>query len=260
MELKDLLSEKNEELYKEITNTCKVFLKKNNDDDNVSWKVEYKDTYANIYYSESQHPEEAFVHELLHIYIQIKGYHKPHWIIPKDNMDKLDLLSKFVSIPLDNELQHHKMFKKYLELGYNADYFYNDNDQKEVREHILEFINGRIDDNIYMLTQYLTVIAPFGEKTFDNLEEIKSQIKNKSDLDFKRLCENVENRIIAWQNDDTYNNETVIKDIISYIPFMGNFCIKYNDNFIKQDKDIFRDLPFKYKCKINNGEYEIKFL
>lgn len=41
---------------------------------------------------------------------------------------------------------------------------------------------------------------------------------------------------------------------------MGNFCIKYNDNFLKQDKDIFRDLPFKYKCKINKGEYEIKFL
>jgi hypothetical protein len=78
-----------------------------------------------ITYGPTKHPSAALAHELLHAKLKISGY-RQHVTVCSMDEDQDTLMD--VVHAMDNELQHHRMFRLFLDLGFKAEHFYNDGD------------------------------------------------------------------------------------------------------------------------------------
>ena len=119
MKIEELISKRNEELYARISRKLDIRLEPM---DNEGWGALIKGNTGIIYYSQCKNPEESFSHELLHFDCQLNGFCRPKYSLIENSLNThyLDNLLD----ALDNELQHHKIYSDYLQMGYNANAFF----------------------------------------------------------------------------------------------------------------------------------------
>jgi hypothetical protein len=89
-----------------------------------------KDGRTVIQVADTAHPAEAFYHELLHADLENSGY-IPYRVV-------LTVVPKGLQPPgllgaLDNELQHHRIFGRYMAAGLAPESFYADTDADDFR-------------------------------------------------------------------------------------------------------------------------------
>lgn len=248
MKIKELLSDKNLELYNEICKSYKVVLKKGNED---SWtsRIDEDRKEAIIEWCNCKFPEESFVHELLHFKCQIMGFKRMRYGCC--SADKDGYFSKLITA-LDNELQHHKIYSQYMDLGYDEHHFYNDNDS-DTAQYILDYLNNPQKKKLTLLTNYLTVISPGSELIFNNLNEIKSSFRNLCTTRYKDVIDCIDVEIKKWVNSTSYDAKQHISKIFQMIPGAEYTFIGYGDLSEGLSNGFFTNVKFTFE------EFDLKY-
>lgn len=174
--VKDLISEYNEDLYKEVSGQIEIVLKQQKG----SWSAHIdKEGVAIIGYCKSGYPDAAFAHELLHIKAELKGLKDPFVRSNEQDVDR-SLIRFFI-----NQLAHHRIYSEFYDLGFAEDEFLNDNDFSETRnllkrdvpmiENIYKQLGEQLD-GLAILLPYLVCISP--NETSDEIKIYKGRIVN----------------------------------------------------------------------------------
>ena len=79
------------------------------------------ETMCKITFTDSPNPEESLAHELLHSALQKDGYQRMRYGTCSFTLD--DKWFGNLIFCLVNELQHHRMYPRYLELGFDESKF-----------------------------------------------------------------------------------------------------------------------------------------
>ncbi|MEX2499047.1 MAG: hypothetical protein WD397_09270 [Wenzhouxiangellaceae bacterium] len=116
---------------------------------------------------------------------------------------------------LDNELQHHRMFRKFLELGYEPQNFYNDEDS-EVAGYLEKVLNNTGATLLERMPDYMTLIAPGGSLT--NREKAKLSSRFRASISNREAFDAIDEATAKWKHDDSLNQEVTVSSIISTIP------------------------------------------
>lgn len=184
-----------EALYQEVNSATPVSFKYAESDTWWSSTVGNKTT---IQATPTTHPAACLAHELLHAKLKINGYRQYTVSVSCDaRKTKLpDLLSA-----LDNELQHHRMFLDFDELGFPATEFYHDSDYATL-DIIVDRIklSKRAQHAVVHLMTYLTVIAPGGTFTPGNVNDLESLFQKHAGPQNWETLQAIKGEILSWRD------------------------------------------------------------
>jgi len=204
MKKEKLIDERNRELYDSVRKHYKVNLKKSDDH---MWGSHIEKDAVIITHSKTNHPISAFTHELLHPDTQIKGYKRIRGGVSLD-MESHKHLVRICSC-LDNELQHHKMFDKFVGLGFPPNEFYNDLDSETI-PYLEKIVELKGEPFISLCVDYLTLIAPGGVIPKDKYTELQQKFYSYDNGKFENQIKVIDKIIADWKNDSSYNAEQYI--------------------------------------------------
>jgi hypothetical protein len=103
--------------------------------------------------------------KLLHARLKIRGYRRYTTL---GTMDDEPQLLNYLSEALDNELQHHKMYPQFRDMGFKPDEFYHDNDEVDFAALQAEIGSIRPDEHPgALLLNFVILIAPGGSESGD---------------------------------------------------------------------------------------------
>jgi len=119
-------------------------------------------------------------------------------------------LSKRLVDALDNELQHHKMFKDFKKMGFPNNSFYYDGDS-ETKKYLEKILNEKGNSFHDLITDYLTAIAPGGSFTPKEISSLKERFKNKTGD--SNPFEIIDDSISDWIDSEDYCQQEVVRNI-----------------------------------------------
>ncbi|EFM12131.1 hypothetical protein PaecuDRAFT_0811 [Paenibacillus curdlanolyticus YK9] len=243
MKLRELITSKNEDLFNRVTAQYKINLQPSTDEGCWSSNIDIKSKHATIYWADSQHPEEAFTHELLHFDIQRQGFKRLRYGIC--SADGAGHWFPIFMESLDNELQHHKMYDQYVAMGYNPDFFYDDDDAVAVPLLINEILNTPIPNKMTLLPHYLTVTSAGIERLLPDLDNVKQRFRQKCSQRVASIFDVIDEQILKWISFDGYDAQEPITQIIRSIPHAQQTFIGYGERSEFPNNGFFTEEPFK---------------
>jgi hypothetical protein len=227
MKLKDLITDENRALYQQVSSHFPVQLKKS--DDGV-WRSTLESKRILISHSKTKHPQAAFTHELLHIDTQLKGYRRLRAGVSLNHSVQEQL--PFLCETIDNEFQHHKMYARFIELGYQSNEFYQDDDSL-AEQYILNGIEAKGQSLTSITMVYFTLIAPGSAIAADRILALKEQFRKYDEGAFRERFDAIDSIVAAWKADASFHAEPYIIELmnvlastdawISYVPDATNF-------------------------------------
>lgn len=197
-------------LYNFVHNHYPVRFQQRNES-NWGAQIQHRNKKYNslIVWSQTKHPKASLAHELLHIKNQILGYKRIKLGIAVDNNLLKSGYLKTVCDALDNEMQHHKMYAEYIELGLAPKEFYADSDD-QTEEYIEDYLKNPANDFIQLSIQYLTLIAPGGSISEEKKTLLKNEFRKIKNGEFQSQFDEIDNLIIDYINDSSYDAEKYI--------------------------------------------------
>lgn len=207
-----------------------------------TWGSRMESGIAHISYQKCNDPVPPMAHELLHIDTQLNGYR--NIIIGISTYDRTPLFGRFMTC-LNNELQHHKFYKKYLKMALPANELYCE-DPVELEEYIKGQINKRIDKLIEIIPDFFTLIAPGGCLADDVKVDFLKQIVEIKNGAYQNQLNEIERIVTAWRESDSYDNLPVIRDIMLVLQPKPNYTwFGFNKTDRPPDQGFFVDKIFK---------------
>jgi hypothetical protein len=222
-------NQKLRELYEEISNAFPIIEEKSSSN---YWGA-HIDTTGNavITYAKIKNQLAALAHELLHIKMQMLGYKRLKCVATISMRDKQ--FAKTLIDALDNELQHHKMYPYYSEMGFLREDFFCDED-KEAEKRLFEIMKETrpvaIDD---LLLDYLTLISPGGSISNKKVVELKTLFRSK--LGNSTPFDVIDSAFEQWCASKTMDSELIVSQIFKLIQNPTETWVGYDDgnNFPK---------------------------
>lgn len=206
MTLENLITDKNKELFERVNDAYPVQLVKTNDN---SWGSNIENGNAIINYCDTKYPESCFVHELLHIDTQLKGYKRLR--IGISAFDQTVFFKDLMS-HIDNELQHHKMFAEFEKLQYPKEQFYIDTDIS-TESKLRSYGAKKVVDFRPTFLHYITLIAPGGSMSNSTKSELKEIFKSFNNNSFRKYFDHIDTQFEKWTNSSSYNAEPYLKEM-----------------------------------------------
>ncbi|MFD6321018.1 hypothetical protein [Methylorubrum thiocyanatum] len=164
-------------------------------------------------------PAAAMYHELLHSDLKNSGYRQftIGLVTNEQSLKLIELLS-----PIDNELQHHKMYKSFLAAGFRPERFYADIDRNSYRDlcHEVSSLYHSYGLSSYFL-KFLTVIAPGGCGKAAKRQDARELIFSKCGANYQRILEEVEQDIKEWALSPDNDQSGVLFSILTKLGFSG---------------------------------------
>lgn len=255
--IKDVISAKNQTLFQSVIKKNEIRLAY--DADLQTWGSKFEKKVGYIYQVETIHPEESFVHELLHLECQQNGYIRPTYCIDSLSEENTYYLFSLVEA-IDNELQHILFYSRYISMGYDATKFYHDDDAIETPKFINNeltniLIPGKTKNIIYIMTKYITLLAPGADLIFPNLNNVKQDFKNLNIPNINSILTDFENIMKKWENGYFTDSRECVKEILKLIP-NTNLYICFDHQKKPSKNGFFLNQPFDFSIKAN-GDIEI---
>lgn len=223
-------------LYQEI-DTWKSIVAQKSEKDDSAWGsfIDGRDNSV-VVYAKTKNKQCALAHELLHFSIQKSGYRRMR---ASTTTLKPTSMKRLVEC-LDNELQHHRMFAQYRDLGYPPKNFYNDDDGQ-----IAGYLEGVLKDNendlLELIPDYMTLIAPGGSLTKKEKQAFSS--KFRASTTDPEAFDAIDEAIEKWIKLDSLNQESTVSSIISTIPGEHSTWIGFDNGAGFPDSGFFVGKP-----------------
>lgn len=210
------------DLYCEINSWKPVIAKKSSESSSV-WGTHVDDQgNAVITYAKSKNKIGSLAHELLHFKMQKSGYRRMRCSLTTLNPQAIQHLVGC----LDNELQHHRMFKNFVDLGFKKSNFYNDEDSNvsEYLEEILINFNGDVAE---IIPHYFTLVAPGGSLTLDKKRAFYTKFRDI--FPGQSVFDEIDEILLEWVQQPDLDHENTVRKIISSIPGAHSTWVGYDD-------------------------------
>ena len=181
------------------------------------WTCQTVDGRTHIDVSPTKYPAEALAHELLHTEIKLAGYRQYTLLGALVPPERLKLYSQVLSM-LDNELQHHRMFHRFGQLGLAGKRFYNDDDKStfgEVRKQVETMC--ATDPAAEFLLQFVSVIALGGSSDERQRKPLRNFIRSRCSADTWLVLLEIERHIAAWRQAPVSDAKDVIRSILALL-------------------------------------------
>jgi hypothetical protein len=134
--------------------------------------------------------------------------------------------------PLDNELQHHRMYSRFAAAGFDGAKFYCDTDDsalRETRREIRQF-DGATHPSVALL-KWLTIIAPGGCGTEKELRQIRSFMRTKVGSATYRKLQRIEEILKDWGDSSVTDAGPAIVDILQILGVFSGCWIGFSSNY-----------------------------
>lgn len=191
----------------------------------IEWGSSVDNNNAIVDFSPEDKSPSALAHELLHFKTQMSGYKRLR-VIATNAQDKKGM--KLLMEALDNELQHHKMYKSFLQLGFSKEKLYslgNVNTKSYIEERLMSANEELID----LIPLYLTIVAPGGYLSTKERDKFKEQIRinygSSSEFDL------IDSELEKWISSPCFDQEPVVKAVFNLVNGSLNTWIGYDSSF-----------------------------
>jgi hypothetical protein len=177
-----------------------------------TWSSKTTAVGTEISVAPTAHAAESLFHELLHAELKLSGF-RQHLTFVRINDDS--------SIPslagaLDNELQHHRMFAKFIATGFDPAHFYHDGDDRtydQVRAELKKMDPKRSSASDYFL-KYLSAISPGGSGSDTKRRQLQGFFRAKVPRAKMDLVDTAAAKLLAWCASGEIDAGAVVRDII----------------------------------------------
>ncbi len=145
---------------------------------------------------------------------------------------------------IDNELQHHKMYQKYVDLGFDPCEFYCDSDI-EAAAYLERVITDKNQNFIDLFPDYMTAIAPGGEDPEKMIEIARKFHRYDFSRHMKRFSQ-IDGIIEEWVNSPSYDAEDTVKRIFGILRINDVWICNNEGKPDFPESGFFVDTPFNY--------------
>ena len=221
-------------LFNEIDQWKKIRFEKSQDG---FWGAHQDGDMAVITYASSSDKVSCLAHELLHFKVQKDGYRRLRVIATSYSEKKL---AKSLLNALDNELQHHKMFPMFKEMGFLSEKFYNDSDTKTA-EYLDMILSQSCKASHTCILLYLNVIALGGSLSRKQINSYKHKFRTT----FQDLVNfnQIDSAIKLWVESSGYCSEQCVREIFRTLEDPTCTWFGYDDGDGFPDSGFFIDEP-----------------
>jgi hypothetical protein len=240
MKIQDMQTEKNKDLFKRVNDVYPVVLVTTNAD---SWESYIDNGKTVISHCDTKYAEECFVHELLHIDTQIKGYKRLR--VGISAFDSTEYF-KILMSAIDNELQHHKMFPEFIKMGYEKERFYIDKDM-ETETYLRSYLTKKTIEFRPTFLRYLTLIAPGGCISETSKTELKEHFKSLNNNAFRAYFDHIDKQFADWSSKPSFDAEPLLKEMFLAISGGEFTWFGYGESKEFPNNGFFVDKTFQIK-------------
>ena len=175
-----------------------------------NWGASVEAAEATITYGPAIVPGAALAHELFHIDLQLQGYQRPRSFISTTASPPV---FKALMDALDNELQHRRFYDRYLELGFEPQFFYADDDVQASAE-FREFLELADQTRIARSLVYLGVSAPGGAMSADEQRALRLACDVVDDGAHAHSWATLDDCFKRWKTASTIDSRPYLKEIL----------------------------------------------
>jgi hypothetical protein len=145
---------------------------------------------------------------------------------------------------LDNELQHHRFYTKFLEMGFDPEQFYADSDS-DMGNYLTQAVRQPYRNLIDILPDFMTVIAPGGSLDRQSAARFREEFLALNNSTYSQQLERVEEILKEWTAASSYNAIDTVKNLMLCIQPTDNLTwIGFNTSDRPPDAGFFVDQSF----------------
>jgi hypothetical protein len=160
---------------------------------------------------EAKYFDAALFHELLHADFKNQGYRQHLTLVPTS--DRTERLFGLLN-PLDNELQHHRIYARFVAAGFAPETFYDDDDKSAFTKTRKELRKMSPADPLDLFVlKLITVIAPGGCGTDKARQQLRTFLYNRAGPKKAAKLQAIEAHITAWASGTTTDVGPTLKAI-----------------------------------------------
>ena len=221
------------ELYESVASEGRLLFQTNESD---GWLSQTVNGVTTVFHAPSNHPQACLGHELLHASLKNQGYKQ--FTVAVCLTAKKHIIARVLGA-LDNELQHHKFYKSFLNLGFPGTEMYHDDDSQlegYIRESVgeLQGVNTPVEEYFFL---YLTLIAPGGSASDSKRQELLDLLEEASPRRYWRRLVSIGESIGNFGHGSTVDASPTIKSIFESL---GG----YDPTWVGSDVDAFPQSGF----------------
>lgn len=206
------------------------------------WGANFNGQIAEIWYQKCGFESAAFAHELLHIDTQLKGFKRIRKGASAHNQSPL--FSRFMTC-IDNELQHHKFYNRYIELGFEPEYFCSE-PFEEIESYLYSVISANPTELLSVVPDYLTLISLEITHPVEKVVDLMSRFISINNGAFEGDLIKIREIINKWRQSETYDNLPTLRELVLTIYPKPNYTwFGFNSNDTPPDDGFFVDEAFQ---------------
>jgi hypothetical protein len=173
---------------------------------------------AVIEYAGCRHPSAALAQELLTIDMQLRGY-RPIRLGISSVFDQ-DAMPNFINV-LNHELQRHKIYQRFLALGFTPEQFQRDSD-KDTSPYLQQVLMTAPDNIARIIPPFLMLLSPGGALSLDAFQDLYDRFLRINSAWTKQLL-TIEQLLKDWADAETLDQTLTVRKIMLTIEPNGNF-------------------------------------
>lgn len=182
------------------------------------WLSSLEDGRAVIEYAGCAHPSAALAQELLLLDLQLSGY-RPIRLGISSVFDH-EAMPTFINV-LNHELQRHKIYHRFLSLGFMPEQFYRDSD-KDTFPYLNQVLLTEPDTIARIIPPFLMLLAPGGTLSLTTFQDLYDRFLRINKAWVKSLL-TIEQLLTDWSQADTLDQVATVRNIMLTIEPKGNF-------------------------------------
>src|SRR5690606_11655341 len=175
--------------------------------------------------------------------LQLSGYRRIRLGI--SSVFDQDAMPGFISV-LDHELQRHKIYERFLALGFTPDQFYRDTD-KDTFPYLNQVLATEPDTLARIIPPFLMLLAPGGTLSLETFQDLYDRFLRINKTWVKQLL-TLEQLLKDWAVADTLDQTRTVRQLMLTIEPKGNFSwFGFKDETGFPDNGFFVDEAFSVR-------------
>lgn len=178
--------------------------------DDEDWESNVVGNLARVYYADDPNPACCLAHELLHLWLQANGYRRIRNGL--SDFDETPWFGSFMT-SLDNELQHHRVSQRFLDMGFDGQKFYGHSDAG-IAAHLEAVLANPADNIRHIILGYFSLIAPGGRLTQVQKDAFRNRFHARRKGKYAPVLQQVDQAFAAWRAAGNLNAEDAVRGIM----------------------------------------------
>lgn len=214
------------ELYQEINEYSVIEICASPDS---YWGSSTDSSGTSVFVACTIYPAESMFHELLHAKIKIQGYTQYLTFLRTVDGNSAKVLGE----ALDNELQHHRMFPLFIDVGFDPERFYHDadtNSYSRIRRE-LKSMNPKVTSATAYFMKFLTIVAPGGDGGENARKKLENYFRAKVPKAKMKKIDEAVDELVLWTESGATDPGPTIQKIMEKLGGMEGWWIGRSKNF-----------------------------